>query len=174
LSEATAKAADVAATLAPSAERDPVLRETGYSTLPCARVSRLKFRCGLVVFYENAPNRNGAIIVRRTSDGRIVTSGHFAASPRVRTLTVEEANAYAVDVAGDYMYTSSTYVGPRKTGYSLSPCARKSRIRFRCRMTVSFDSVPSCKGAIIVRRIRGGRLYGRGDFGPRCSQLLTD
>jgi hypothetical protein len=90
----------------------------------------------------------------------------------VKTLTLQEADAYADDVAGDLMYTSSTYAGPRKSGYSLSPCARKSRIRFRCRMTVFFDSVPNCKGAIIVRRIRGGRLYGRGDFGDRCSQLL--
>jgi hypothetical protein len=77
LSEATAKAAEVAKVLAPSAERDPVLRETGYSTLPCTRVSRLKFRCGIVVFYENAPTRKGAIIVRRIRGGRLYGRGDF-------------------------------------------------------------------------------------------------
>ena len=92
LSEATAKAAEVGPRRF-SADRDAVLRETGYSTLPCARVSRLKFRCGLVVFYEICPED----ATERSPCAGPATAGssHPATSlppPDLKTLTVEEAN----------------------------------------------------------------------------------
>jgi len=134
-----------------------IIYPTGYSLSPCERVSRIKFHCRDVLFYEDdGPDTHLIISVQRVKSGRLKV---FTSFPPVRRLTYSEAYQTAAAYAEDLVPgPSSNYPPHSVTGSSVSSCKRLSRIKFHCRGALSYQDAPDCDFLISVQRVWSGRL----------------
>lgn len=130
---------------------------SGYSLSPCERVSRVKFRCRVVLFYDDdGPDIHLIISVQRVRSGRLKVSAPF---PKVKRLTYREAYQTASDWAEDLIPGPSSNLDPPiVTGADVSSCKRLSRLKFDCKAAVHYEGAPDCRVIFSVQRVKSGRL----------------